>query len=48
LVLQPEGKVQYHLEQLDVEGIIILKCTLQKQDERAWTESTWFKIETGG
>ena len=37
-----------HLEDLDVEGRIILKLILKKWNVEAWTESIWFRIGTGG
>ena len=37
-----------HLENLSVDGMIILKLICTKWDEGAWTRSTWLRIGTGG
>jgi len=36
------------LEDLGVDGRIILKCTINKWDEEVWIELMWVGIETGG
>jgi hypothetical protein len=42
LVGKPEGK--NHLEDLGVDGRIILECILRKQGEKVWTRCLWFRI----
>ena len=37
-----------HLEDLDVDVSIILKCFLNKYGARAWTGLTWLRIGTSG
>jgi hypothetical protein len=37
-----------HLEDLDVDGRILLKWTFNKWDEEAWTGLIWRRIGTGG
>jgi hypothetical protein len=37
-----------HLEYPGVDGRIILRWIFRKWDVRAWTESSWLRIETGG
>jgi len=37
-----------HLEDLGVDGTIILKWILRKWDEEAWTGLNWLRIGTGG
>jgi hypothetical protein len=46
LVGKPEGKD--HLEDLGVDGRIILRRIFRKWDVRAWTVSVLLKIGTGG
>jgi len=46
LVGKPEGKD--HLENINVDESIILKCILKKWDGKAWTGLIWFRIGTGG
>jgi hypothetical protein len=37
-----------HFEDLGVDGGGILKWTLKRWDEEAWTELIWLRIGTGG
>jgi hypothetical protein len=37
-----------HLDDLDVEGRMMLKWILRKWDEEAWTRLLWIRIRTGG
>jgi hypothetical protein len=37
-----------HLEDVGLDGRIILKYILKKQDERAWTGFTWFRMGRNG
>jgi hypothetical protein len=37
-----------HLEDVHVDGRIILKCILKKYNERTWTGLIWLRIETSG
>ena len=41
-------RVRYHLEDLVIEGRIILKCISMKWNEEAWTGLIWMRIGTGG
>jgi hypothetical protein len=43
---RPKGK--NHLEDLGVNGSIILKCFLKKWDQEAWIGLLWVRIRTGG
>jgi hypothetical protein len=42
----PKGKK--HLENLDLDGRIILKCILKKYDTRVWTRFISYRIGTSG
>jgi len=46
LVGKPERKD--HLEEINIDGSIILKCIFKKWDGKAWTELIWLRIGTGG
>jgi hypothetical protein len=37
-----------HLEDLGVDGRIISRWIFRKWDMGVWTESSWFRIGTGG
>jgi hypothetical protein len=37
-----------HLEDLGVDGSIILKCVIKKREREAWTGFIWLRIGTGG
>jgi hypothetical protein len=39
---------RHHLEDLGVDGRIILRCIFRNWDVRAGTGSSWLKIGTGG
>ena len=41
-----EGK--NHLEDVGVDGMVILKWPLKKWDKGAWAGLIWLRIETGG
>ena len=43
---RPDGKS--YLEELDVDGRIIVKWIFKKWDGEAWTGLRWLKIRTGG
>jgi len=46
LLGKPEGK--NHLEDPDVDGMIILRWIFRKWDVGLWTGSSWLRIGTGG
>ena len=46
LVGKPEGN--NHLEDSGLDGRIILRLIFRKWDMRAWIESMWLRIGTGG
>ena len=46
VVVEPEGK--NHLEDLGVDGRIILRRTFRKFEAGAWTGSIWSRIGTSG
>ena len=37
-----------HLENVGVDGRIILKIDIQVEDCEGWTELTWLRVRTGG
>jgi hypothetical protein len=39
---------RYHLEDLAVDGRIILKCIFKKLKVEAWTVFSWFRTDIGG
>jgi hypothetical protein len=39
---------EYHLEDPDVDGRIILRWIFKKWDVEAWTGSNWLRVRTGG
>jgi hypothetical protein len=41
-------KERGQLEDLGMEGRIIIKCLLGRWDEKAWTGFIWVRIETSG
>lgn len=41
-------KEEDHLEDIDVDGVIILKFISNKMDAKTWTAFIWFGIETFG
>jgi hypothetical protein len=41
-------KRRYHLENLGVDGRILLKCTLEKQGRIKWNGFIWFRIYADG
>jgi len=47
-VLVGNPKVKNHLEELGVDGSIILSCISRKWDVGLWTGSSWLRIGTGG
>jgi hypothetical protein len=46
LVGNPEGRD--HLEDLGVDGKIILECIIGKYSGKVWTGCIWIRIETSG
>jgi len=46
LVRRPEKKS--HVQEVGVDGKIILICVLKKLDGETWTELIWLRIGTGG
>jgi hypothetical protein len=46
LVGKPEGR--NHLEDLDLDGMTILKWVFKKLDTEAWTGLIWVRIGTDG
>jgi hypothetical protein len=46
LVERPEKRG--HSKDLGIDKRIILKCILQKQGGRMWTELIWFRMQTSG
>jgi hypothetical protein len=46
LVERPEGKRS--LEDLGIDGWVILNWILKKWDGEVWTGSSWLRIGTGG
>ena len=47
-VLMGYLKERGHLEDLVVDGRILLKCIFKKRDGKAWTGLIWRRISTGG
>jgi len=37
-----------HLEDLGVEGVIIIRYIFMQRDKEAWTLLIWFRLGTGG
>jgi hypothetical protein len=46
LVERPDGK--NHLEDLGIDGMIMLKCIFKKRNWEAWTGLIWLRIGTVG
>jgi hypothetical protein len=47
-VLVGRTKGKNHLEDLDVDGTIIIKRIFKKWDGEVWIELIWLRIGTGG
>ena len=43
---RPDGK--NHLEDLGIDGMIMLKCIFKKRNWEAWTGLIWLRIGTVG
>jgi hypothetical protein len=46
-VLVGSLNIRNHLEDLGVDGRILLKCILKKWDEKTWTGLLWLRIGAG-
>jgi hypothetical protein len=47
-ILSEHLKGRDHLENIGIDGRIILKWILRKEDETAWTEFIWCRAGTSG